>query len=593
MHQALETVEILDAIFSYLQRSLPEGQYDNHWDDFYLPKYGTPFPLHQDMDIESKKCTRDLLSSALSCRHFSSLALRYIWRNQRGIQNVLKLLPGYNFQKREDTIEIIGTLKEEHWERFDIYAKFVRRIVISRTTRPEIHRSTYRQIQTSRKSRVLFPNLREIYCEGIWDEVYLLLSPSLRRVVLREGGYLGVPHSVPHSRKDVGRYLGSSQFLNAVLQVEGYQDTPHPLRDSPPTFFSNTVSFIEKLPSICPDLQSLEAYIVLPSILFYSLSKLRKLQYLGWDFEAPQSRSGEYMAGILLLPNLRKLRLGANPSSKWLQSLPMFSFPESFSALEQVDFYGSLESIANCEWLPSFILPSVTAISAEIEFERLDTLGFEYDYQPHKRSAKQLCYNLCETLAKHGRSSASCLSSLSFSGKSSSHSFLPATMHVDAFHPLLELRRLETLVFDIALVGFGDQTLIKWAKAWSNLKSFKVAHSNGSREGWMPFDAGASIITLRGVTTLLQLCPDLKNLALAFNASEFDMIQIPGISMPPLEHRLENWDLKGSTVTQTTLQLVLDALTWALYNIHDVTALPFQGGEAKETLPHCLKRLAY
>ncbi|KIM43882.1 hypothetical protein M413DRAFT_434933 [Hebeloma cylindrosporum] len=452
MHQALETFEIVDTIFTCLRDHLPEGYHDDysHWEDDFISRYCSTSLLvgGTSIDRESSKCTMGLLSSALSCKQLSNLALKHLWWNQRSVQNVLKLLPGYTFDRKEKTIEILGILSEEDWERADMYAKLVRNIVVYKTRSPKIKKSTYRQIQTSRQSRVLFPNLRDIYCQGTWKEVCLLLSPSLRRVVLREGGHRGVP---------AGR------------------------RNDQPPFSSAMFDFVDTLPRICPDIQSLEAYIVLPSATLYSMSKLQRLEHLGLNNVMPESDNSDYMTGISVLSNLRSLRLGARWSPEWPKFMPVFSLPEPFSALRQVEFYGSLESISTCKWLPSFILSNITAITAEMESTWI------HEYMLHETTANQLCSKLCDTLVKHACSPSSSLRSVSFIGRLS-NDILPGRIDVEAFQPLLALRRLETLVIDIALEGFDDQTLIKWATAWSNLQTFKfdalADHARSNNPVW-------------------------------------------------------------------------------------------------------------
>ena len=152
-----------------------------------------------------------------------------------------------------------------------MYAKLVRGFVINKTN-PKIEKSTYHQFQASRKSRTLFPNLREIYCHGRRKEVCLLLSPSLHRVVILE---------------------------------DRDQDRDEDLSSSSPEIFT----FINALPKFCPDVQSLEAYVDLPNSALHSVQKFQKLQFLGLGFVDDDSRNIECMAGISLLPNLRLLKL--------------------------------------------------------------------------------------------------------------------------------------------------------------------------------------------------------------------------------------------------------------------------------------------
>jgi len=138
------------------------------------------------------------------------------------------------------------------------------------------------KVQKSRSRRIIkskppedfelfFPNLREMYCYGRWEEVCCLLSPSLRRVV--------------------------------ILEEETYH---------PPSLSISTL--VDALPKICPDIQSLEAYVDLPSSASRSIHKLQKLQYLGLDFLMPSSSTIEHIIGVSLLQNLRSSQFSMPPS---------------------------------------------------------------------------------------------------------------------------------------------------------------------------------------------------------------------------------------------------------------------------------------
>ena len=415
-----------------------------------------------------------------------------------------------------------------------MYAKLVRNIVIRNASPPKlkIEKSTYHQIQASRK--FLFPNLMEIYCDGRLEDVCLLLSPSLRRVVLLE---------------------------DKIFKF----DTP------PPAMFT----FISALPKICPDLQSLEVYLRdLPSSAMRSIQKLQNLQYLGLKFVPSQESNIKHYTSISLLPNLRLLQFSGSRGRWSAPDYPKFHSPEAFCALQQLDFYASLESIVN--WLPSFISPNMTTFTAEIDATWID------DEEENRFSAKELCYELCDTLAKHARSPSSTLRTLLFISNSSAVS----STEVEAFQPLLALRGLETLVFDIPLNGFDDSTLIKWARTWSNLKTFRVEPSS-------EVYGEDSTITLFGVRELFQLCPDLKSLTLSFDASELHLVpEIP--TTPSLRHGLKDWDIDVSEVTSATLDPVLAVLNWVFLDMWDVRARRFNLAYsiASEALPHSLGRVA-
>ena len=412
-----------------------------------------------------------------------------------------------------------------------MYAALVRSFTHRSTGDPNIEKATYYQIQASHKSRTLFPNLMEIYCQDGWEEVYFLLSPSLRRVV-----------------------ISNDQRTN---------------------LFSRSVSvFVNALPKICPDIQSLEVYADLPISALRSIQNLTKLHYLGLNFLAPLPSNDEYITGLSALPNLRLLKFSAlllHPSepSLW-KSQPLSNSPESFCALRQLDFFAPLDVIANA--LPSFLSPNLTmAFSAEV------MCTSSTDDEDHSIPTEQLWSEVCNTLVKHARSPSTSLRELLITA-------LPINVlptGVKAFHPLLGLHGLETLIFIIPLEDFEDETLGDWASAWPNLKTFELTSSE-------------SFITLSGIIKLLQLCRGLKKLKLGFDASELYFIpEIPGPPTPSLCHRLKDWDISRTQVSQYTLGPVMDILRWVFLDLEsikscsaDVEDLP------SEVLPHTLKRIS-
>jgi hypothetical protein len=418
-------------------------------------------------------------------------------------------------------------LDEEDWKRADMYANFIRIFTHTGTEGPKVEKATYYQIQASHKFQPLLPNLLEIYCLDVWKEVYFLLSPSLRRVKIFDG----------------------PQRTNS---------------------FSSSVSFfVNALPKICPDIQSLEVCVDLSISALRSIQNLTQLQYLGLDFNlAPQSSNIDYITGFSALPNLRLLKLSP-PFSRQLESSfwksqRLSNYPESFCGLHQLDFSASLDVIANA--LPSFLSSNLTTFGAQVIYN---------ENEDHEIPTEQLWSEVCDTLMKHARSPSSSLRELMFAV--TSIDFPPTG--VEAFQPLLELRGLETLIFDIPLEDFEDETLGNWASAWPNLKTFELSSSE-------------YFITLSGIIKLLQLCRDLKKLKLGFDASELYLIpEIP--PTPPLSHGLKDWDIAESDVTRYTLERVIDILSWVFIDLEDVKSRSDDLEDLpSEVLPYTLKRIS-
>jgi len=369
----------------------------------------------------------------------------------------------------------------------------------------------------------------EVYCQDAWEEVYFLLSPSLRRVVIRD--------------------------------------------DWRTNSFSESVSFfVNALPKICSDIQSLEVYVDLSISALRSIQNLTKLQCLGLNFLAPRPSNDEYIAGLSALPNLRLLKFSAlhfhrSKRSFW-RSQPLSNSPESFGALRQLNLSASLNVIADA--LPSFLSPNVTTFGAEV----LCTSSNENE--DHRVLMERLWFEVCETLMNHARSPSTSLQKLSFIA--GDIELLPTV--VSGFQPLLELHGLETLIFNMPLEDFEDETLSDWASAWPNLKTFELSSSE-------------YFITLSGIIKLLQLCRDLKKLKLGFDARELYLVpKIP--PTPSLCHCLKDWDISGSQVSQYTLDPVMDILRWLFIDLEDIKSRSddVEFDLPSEVLPHTLERVS-
>ena len=99
------------------------------------------------------------------------------------------------------------------------------------------------------------------------------------------------------------------------------------------------------------------------------------------------------------------------------------------------------------------------------------------------------------------------------------------------------------------------------------------------------------MITLSGIKTLLQLCRNLKNLTLSFNASELDLVpEVP--TTPSLCHGLKDWDISVSRVTPATLGPVMAVLSWMFLDMWSVNSRRRQmdSTDASEVLPQSVER---
>ncbi|KAK7435428.1 hypothetical protein VKT23_019689 [Stygiomarasmius scandens] len=164
--------EILGQVFEYLTPSLRDP----------------PLPVTPHVNPPRK---RDLVSCALSCRLFASLALGLIWREMDTLLPLLQLLPG--LQLVHGYYVLVNVLTETDLARFDYYAALVKEYnhflpqEDDEDIIPRINTSIYSRI--ARLRPILLPSLTKFYCDAdsFHDRVEIdnFASPFLKDVKIR------------------------------------------------------------------------------------------------------------------------------------------------------------------------------------------------------------------------------------------------------------------------------------------------------------------------------------------------------------------------------------------------------------------------
>ncbi|KAF8905952.1 hypothetical protein CPB84DRAFT_1844591 [Gymnopilus junonius] len=126
---------------------------------------------------------RNLLHVALASTTLLEPALDRLWRNLDSLFPLLKILPA--FIKSDGTYVLRGAISDVEWERFDWYARRVRRFSYSRDPDAlDIAMHVYFRLAQLHKPPIL-PSLRYLHCPSTSQRDFLIsgiclfLSPSL------------------------------------------------------------------------------------------------------------------------------------------------------------------------------------------------------------------------------------------------------------------------------------------------------------------------------------------------------------------------------------------------------------------------------
>ncbi|KAJ3544447.1 hypothetical protein NMY22_g2771 [Coprinellus aureogranulatus] len=164
---------------------------------------GPVLPFHSNPDILAEICEylapyddleadpeqvqaarRYLALLALTCKAFLEPALDRLWRSLDTLYPLFRILPA--FVRADGTHVLRGRIEPEQWERFDWYARRVKRFCYTRDPDSlDIAMHVYFRIAQLRSTPIL-PALRHLYCPDISQSDFLIsgvclfLSPSLQ-----------------------------------------------------------------------------------------------------------------------------------------------------------------------------------------------------------------------------------------------------------------------------------------------------------------------------------------------------------------------------------------------------------------------------
>ncbi|KAF9045199.1 hypothetical protein BJ165DRAFT_1528104 [Panaeolus papilionaceus] len=169
--------DIIEEICEHLAYS------DIHYEeDDYLP-------FLQTFEIDIRTSRQALRDAALTCKAFLEPALDRLWRSLDTLFPLLKTLPV--FVLSDTTYVIRGKMEAKDWERFDFYARRIRRFRYTRDPEQlDIAMHVYFRLAQLRQNPLL-PSLRHLICPSIKQKdylvpgIFLFLGPAIQTIELR------------------------------------------------------------------------------------------------------------------------------------------------------------------------------------------------------------------------------------------------------------------------------------------------------------------------------------------------------------------------------------------------------------------------
>ncbi|KAF8816030.1 hypothetical protein BYT27DRAFT_7077944 [Phlegmacium glaucopus] len=149
--------------------------------------------LHDGQDTEldseaARTSRRNLLCVALTCKAFLEPALDRRWRSLDSLFPLLRILP--SFTQSDGTYVLRGNVADEDWERFDYYARRLRKFCYTRDPENlDIAMHVYFRLAQLRPTPLL-RSLRHLHCpfmsqsDFLISGICLFLSPSLQSLQL-------------------------------------------------------------------------------------------------------------------------------------------------------------------------------------------------------------------------------------------------------------------------------------------------------------------------------------------------------------------------------------------------------------------------
>lgn len=119
----------------------------------------------------------ELLAAALTCKIFSEVALKVLWKHLYGFHRLLRVCKGYKLEKRRRSCYLTNCIDSAEIQRLKKYASYVQELSCNGYI--QVHESVYQTLRARGLSPV-FPNLRALNWWGSEEELSVLIPKGSR-----------------------------------------------------------------------------------------------------------------------------------------------------------------------------------------------------------------------------------------------------------------------------------------------------------------------------------------------------------------------------------------------------------------------------
>ncbi|EGO21425.1 hypothetical protein SERLADRAFT_441776 [Serpula lacrymans var. lacrymans S7.9] len=477
MHRCLRLTEILTLIFSF--------------------KYATSYselepPVFQEIkERDDALHKRTLASLARTCKLFSGPALDALWGELDDFAPLVRCMSSNLWYVDGEKMTLRRPVEASDWLILRKYATRVRVVVLSVHLSARFNNELLGVFSTLCPYPLL-PALKELHC--IADQNWNIALPFLRSLVNPGITSLSLPFPILDGVFGISVLASLSEMCPLVQRFHMVDSDNMTLMESLITFpqlrrfvwSSRACSTMTNLACSWKHLQSIE-FCMLDEQAILRLADLPSLKEIGLAIMSPISHSNKLSVPHPVFRSLTALHITAYDLSGPISLLEMVRSP-----LEEI----------------SVLLPRIPSPDALHSF--YTTLS-QHASPDHLKSVVVSVIDRRENFELANASAVNPqMSGISY-----------ATIDIEMVRDLLHFRRIErfTVGGDFDNFLWNDDTLQELALAWPNLHILQLGDGTG------PPWTTPSRVSLRGLTTLLKLCPQLEHLTIVIDAGVVPSVQ--------------------------------------------------------------------